>query len=151
MMSNTLGAPFGGTTRGAHHGVDSEALSLIIPPNFGSGGGSCLPVMVVVASGEPGVPVACCAMTADATGAMRMRERKAIDTQKGVGVLTSGELRCIIAATFPNVRGANQSSARPCKHADGQPLNWHKPLNQRDKDPMDRVPRPKDPYAKNSW
>jgi len=32
---------------------------LITPPNFGSGGGSCLPVIVVVASGEPGVPVIC--------------------------------------------------------------------------------------------
>jgi hypothetical protein len=32
---------------------------LITPPNFGSGGGSCFPVIVVVASGEPGVPVIC--------------------------------------------------------------------------------------------
>ena len=52
MMSSTLGAPFGGTTRGAHHGVDSEALSLITPPNFGSGGGSCFPSIVVVALGR---------------------------------------------------------------------------------------------------
>jgi hypothetical protein len=57
--------------------------------------------MIVVASGEPGVPVVCCAMTADATGAMRMRERKVIDARKGVGVLTIGERRCIIAATLP--------------------------------------------------
>jgi hypothetical protein len=61
MMSNTLGAPFGGTTRGAHHGVDSDALSLITPPNFGSGGGSCFPVIVIVALGDPGTPVVCCA------------------------------------------------------------------------------------------
>src|SRR6516225_1779059 len=61
MINSTLGAPFGGTTRGGHHDVDSEAFSLITPPNFGSGGGSCFPVMVVVASGEPGVPVICCA------------------------------------------------------------------------------------------
>src|ERR1700745_481152 len=61
MISNTFGAPFGGTTRGAHQGVDSEAFSLITPPNFGSGGGSCLPVIVVVAVGEPGTPVTCCA------------------------------------------------------------------------------------------
>ena len=27
------------------------------PPNFGSGGGSCFPEIVVVAPGEPGVPV----------------------------------------------------------------------------------------------
>src|SRR6476660_6203145 len=57
MMSNTLGAPFGGTTRGGHHGFDSEAFSLMTPPNFGSGGGSCFPSIVVVALGEPGSPV----------------------------------------------------------------------------------------------
>ena len=64
MISSTLGAPFGGTTRGGHQGVDSEAFSLTTPPNFGSGGGSCCPVMVVVASGEPGVPDVCCAKAA---------------------------------------------------------------------------------------
>src|SRR5512144_2617968 len=57
MMSRMLGAPFGGTTRGGHHGVDSDAFSLITPPNFGSGGGSCFPSIVVVAPGEPGIPV----------------------------------------------------------------------------------------------
>src|SRR6185312_16331720 len=61
MMSRTLGAPFGGTTRGAHQAVDSEAFWLITPPNFGSGDGSCLPSRVVVARGEPGTPVTCCA------------------------------------------------------------------------------------------
>src|SRR5271165_6778223 len=57
MMSSTLGAPLGGTTRGAHQAFDSDAFSLITPPNAGSGGGSCLPLMVVVALGEPGTPV----------------------------------------------------------------------------------------------
>ena len=61
MISSTFGAPFGGTTRGAHQGFDCSASSLITPPNFGSGGGSCLPLMVVVALGEPSVPVTCCA------------------------------------------------------------------------------------------
>ena len=61
MISRTLGAPFGGTTRGAHHCFDSDAFSLITPPNFGSGGGSCLPSSVVVALGEPRTPVTCCA------------------------------------------------------------------------------------------
>ena len=65
MISSTLGAPFGGTTRGGHHGVDSEAFSLITPPNFGSGGGSCFPSIVVVAEGEPGTPVTCCAKAGD--------------------------------------------------------------------------------------
>src|SRR6266478_925186 len=64
MMSSTLGAPFGGTTRGGHQGFDSEAFSLITPPNFGSGGGSCFPLMVVVALGEPGTPLICWACAA---------------------------------------------------------------------------------------
>src|SRR5208337_2126474 len=59
MISSTLGAPFGGTTRGGHQGVDSVAFSLITPPNPGSGGESCLPMMVVVAWGEPRTPVTC--------------------------------------------------------------------------------------------
>src|SRR5271156_5559571 len=61
MMSSTLGAPLGGTTRGGHQGVESLASSLMTPPNFGGGGGSCLPSIEVVALGEPGVPVTCCA------------------------------------------------------------------------------------------
>src|SRR5450755_1511101 len=65
MMSSTFGALFGGTTRGAHQGFDCRAPSLITPPNFGSGGGSCLPSIVVVALGEPRVPLTCCAETAD--------------------------------------------------------------------------------------
>jgi hypothetical protein len=59
MMSSTLGASFGGTMRGAHHGFDSVAFCPITPPNFGSGGGSCLPSIVVVAPGAPGTPVTC--------------------------------------------------------------------------------------------
>src|SRR2546429_452436 len=61
MMSRTLGAPLGGTTRGGHQVFESLALSLITPPNFGGGGGSCFPSIVVVALGEPGTPVTCCA------------------------------------------------------------------------------------------
>src|SRR5438034_11498614 len=57
MMRRMLGAPLGGTTVGGHHGLESVAVSLITPPNFGSGGGSCFPSMVVVAPGEPSVPV----------------------------------------------------------------------------------------------
>jgi hypothetical protein len=59
IISKILGAPFGGTTRGAHQAFDSEAFSLITPPNFDGGGGSCFPSIVVVAPGEPGVPVTC--------------------------------------------------------------------------------------------
>ena len=37
---------------------------MITPPNFGSGAGICFPSIVVVALGEPGVPVVwTCAMT----------------------------------------------------------------------------------------
>src|SRR5882724_2003711 len=62
MMSNTFGAPLGGTTRGGHHCLESRALSLITPPNFIGGGGICFPSIVTVALGEPGVPVTFCAI-----------------------------------------------------------------------------------------
>src|SRR5437762_6520716 len=70
MMSRMLGAPLGGTTVGGHHGLESVAVSLITPPNFGSGGGICLPSMVVVAPGEPGVPVVCICAVAEGATAM---------------------------------------------------------------------------------
>src|SRR5664280_3669384 len=57
IMSSTLGAPFGGTTLGGHHGVESVAACLMTPPNFGGGGGICFPSIVVVASALPNVPV----------------------------------------------------------------------------------------------
>src|SRR5262249_50700373 len=59
MISNTLGALLGGTTRGGHHCFDCRASSLITPPNLGSGGGRCFPSIVVVALGDPRVPVDC--------------------------------------------------------------------------------------------
>src|SRR5262245_20693654 len=61
MMSSTLGAPLGGTTVGGQYAFESLTFSLITPPNFGGGGASCLPSIVVVAPGEPGMPVTCCA------------------------------------------------------------------------------------------
>jgi hypothetical protein len=73
-----LGAPFGGTTRGGHQAFDSEALSLITPPNFGGGGGSCLPLIVVVAPGVPGTPVTCGA--ADAGAALSAHDRTDTNT-----------------------------------------------------------------------
>src|SRR6516164_7802997 len=88
MISSTFGAPFGGTTRGGHHGVDSEALSLITPPNFGSGGGSCFPVIVVVASGEPGVPVICWVNVGSADRTPRART-EALTTHRFARMMTS--------------------------------------------------------------
>ena len=40
-----------------------RSLLPITPPNFGSGGGSCFPSIVVVAPGVPGTPVVTCAGT----------------------------------------------------------------------------------------
>src|SRR5271155_6232110 len=70
MMRRTLGAPLGGTTRGGHQGVESWATSLMTPPNFGGGGVIFFPSIVVVALGEPGVPVTCWA-AAGATAVAR--------------------------------------------------------------------------------
>src|SRR5215470_12054533 len=66
MISSTFGAPLGGTTDGGQYGFDSLASSLITPPNFGGSGGSCLPSIVVVALGEPAVPMICWASAPDA-------------------------------------------------------------------------------------
>ena len=41
------------------YGLESLKSRLIVPPNGGGGGGRYLPSIVVVASGEPGVPVVC--------------------------------------------------------------------------------------------
>jgi hypothetical protein len=61
MIRSTFGAPRGGTTLAGQKGFDWLAWRLISPPNFGGGGGRYLPSIVVVAPGEPGVPVICCA------------------------------------------------------------------------------------------
>ena len=82
MISSTLGAPLGGTTRGAHQAFDCAAFSLITPPNFGSGGGSCCPPMVVVALGEPGTPVVCTAEDSGAWPGAR-RERRSNCAEHG--------------------------------------------------------------------
>src|SRR5882672_8116618 len=74
MISSTLGAPFGGTMVGGHHGLESLEFSLITPPNLGSGAGICFPSIVVVALGEPGVPVVCWAIAPEAPS-RRLNER----------------------------------------------------------------------------
>src|SRR5438552_8078994 len=70
MIRRMFGACLGGTMRGAHHIFDCRASSLMTPPNFGSGGGSCFPLMVVVALAEPGVPVVWICARAEGTTAM---------------------------------------------------------------------------------
>src|SRR5262245_40199038 len=57
MISSTFGAPFGGTTRAGQYGFEFFTSRSILPSNFCGGGGSCSPLIVVVALGEPGVPV----------------------------------------------------------------------------------------------
>src|SRR4029077_8469401 len=79
MMSRMLGAPFGGTMRGGHHGLESLALSLITPPKGIGGGGICFPSIVTVASGEPGVPLICWVQAqgaTDMTAATSIPQRK---------------------------------------------------------------------------
>src|SRR3990172_10161884 len=57
MISSTLGAPLGGTTVGGQPGLESAALRLALPAKGVGGFGIYLPSMVVVALGEPGVPI----------------------------------------------------------------------------------------------
>src|SRR5450755_1155685 len=83
MISSTFGAPLGGTTDGDQYGLESFASSLISPPNFGGSGGSCLPSIVIVAPGEPGVPVIC---WADAPGASDMH-RRILDDERKLAIL----------------------------------------------------------------
>src|SRR5664279_2433834 len=61
MINRTFGAPLGGTTRGAHQGVDWAAFRSILPSNLSGSGGSCFPLMGAVAHGEPAGQFACCA------------------------------------------------------------------------------------------
>src|SRR5262249_35936986 len=79
IIKRMFGAPFGGTTRAGHQGVDCAALRSILPSNFCGGGGSWLPGIVVVALGEPGAPVVSCALAAEvsAVAARRAASRRA--------------------------------------------------------------------------
>src|SRR5512132_1806835 len=73
MINRMFGAPLGGTVSAGQYGFDCAALGLISPLNTGRGGGKYLPSMVVVAPGEPGTPVVCCARTAGV--AVRLNRR----------------------------------------------------------------------------
>ena len=102
MISSTLGAPFGGTIRGAHQGFDCSASSLMTPPNAGSGGGSCLPSIEVVAPGEPaGGGAGCCpkATAVRVTATPRARNGR-LSRMNLLSVLRSGEDHAIRSQRF---------------------------------------------------
>src|SRR5262245_26648397 len=87
MMSRIFGACLGGTTRGAHQALDFNAVSLISPPNFGSGGGNCLPLIVVVAPAEPGVPVVWISSRAESCKAAPSKRLRAVSVLSFIMVL----------------------------------------------------------------
>src|SRR5215471_4369726 len=95
MMSRTLGAPLGGTTVGGQYGLESLASRLITPPNVGGEGGRYFPSIVVVALGEPGVPVICCAraVTAISGNSMSAASNPRGTTRLGIWDRFMGALR----------------------------------------------------------
>src|SRR6516162_5145946 len=103
MIIRTFGAPFGGTMRGAHQDFDCKASSLMTPPNCGSGTGSCLPVMVVVALGDPSTPVTVC------PEAPKVRTANAEDTTRRV------ETIFMVVASPIVLRIADKASFRPSR------------------------------------
>ena len=88
MMSRMLGAPVGGTIRGAHQGVDFRAFRSISPPKGGAGGGSWSPGMEVVALGDPSLPVTCWALVGRAVS----EKRPAVNKINEDGFMSEG--RC---------------------------------------------------------
>src|ERR1700747_994640 len=94
MISRALGAPLGGTTDGGQYGLEAVASSLITPPNFGGSGGSCLPSIVVVALGEPGVPVICWASAPVASD----KQRRILDDERKLAILLT-----ILSSSFRSV------------------------------------------------
>src|SRR5262245_26997068 len=61
MINKTFGAPLGGTTRAGQYGVDCAVLRSLLRSNVFGAGGSWVPSIAVMALGEPGTPVICCA------------------------------------------------------------------------------------------
>src|SRR5450432_3575758 len=112
MINSTLGAPFGGTTRGGHHGLESLTLSLITPPNFVGGGGSCLPSIVMVALGEPGVPLICWATDPDESAVPRRKPDAST-----VAILIISFLLKSAASMQGHPRHASQEAGQPRRRA----------------------------------
>ena len=116
MISSTLGAPAGGTTRGAHQGVDCRALFLITPPNFGSGDGSCLPLMLVVALGDPSVPVICSAVPDAAL--------ISATTRTALSVIALGDVLISLPLLSPSVDAAHLGSQTRRHNEPNAPSDW---------------------------
>src|SRR5262249_13345601 len=97
MMSKTFGAPLGGTTRIGQYGVDCAALRSILPSNFGGGGGNWFPSIVVVALGEPGVPVICCGSAGSVVNSAARVTIEAL-VIKGLGRMITSEIIALMPA-----------------------------------------------------
>src|SRR5262245_22522344 len=100
MMRRTFGAPLGGTMRGAHHAFDWRALSLMTPPNGGSGGGSCLPSIEVVAPGDPDGGAGCWA-AAVAAAMARITDRRAESRRENRMAVPPELVSSIVALSAP--------------------------------------------------
>src|SRR5262245_54199034 len=112
MMSRMFGAPFGGTTRGGHHGTEPCAVCLITPPNFGGGFGTCAGSRVVVAFGAPGVPVRCVETIvafADLTDSLGDRASHAVSASADATTVRVEPLKCDMAV----LRRSHWCKAKP--------------------------------------
>jgi len=129
MIRRMLGAPLGGTMVGGHHGLEVVAFPVIVPPNCGSGAGIWLPGIVVVALGEPSVPVTTCAATGTAASTMAtynaaMMVIDVFTPEVGPRGSTSGaeevSARGACAARGAGARaGVVPGSRRPCARSSG--------------------------------
>src|SRR5438046_5986908 len=81
MISSTLGAPLGGWIRAGQYGFDPTVVRSILPPNFCGGAGIWSPWIVIVALGEPGVPVTSWAATLRAMAASTAASATNINTR----------------------------------------------------------------------
>jgi hypothetical protein len=103
----------GGTTRGAHQAFDCSASSLITPPNFGLGAGSCAGLTVVVALGEPRTPVVCISVAGQAAAAHANVAPQSTDRMTGVAAFIGfsfGYMDEHREWVLPSLRGQGRTS-----------------------------------------
>src|SRR5512136_1514264 len=103
MIKSTLGAPLGGTTCGGQYGFESLASSLITPSNFVGGGGNCLPSIVMVALGEPGTPVICCAIAGPAASTTARRNASVAKIIAFLCMCFLLRTECLVTRWFPSL------------------------------------------------